>query len=110
MSRFGDLCRRVRKAKRISPMSFLLYGFGFIGVFAVLHLAGLRERTAVFCGMLPAGSGSPTTALFLATLYAFFYFATVIAAPILILAAGVFHLLARRRPMPSSTGADQGDR
>jgi hypothetical protein len=84
--------------KWLSPGSFVLCAIAFAGVFTVLHLVGLRERTSVFCGTLPVDRNDQVIQGFMAVSYTLFYMATVIAAPILVLAAGVFQLLTRLVP------------
>lgn len=100
MSRLRDLYQRIRTLKWISPGSFLLCAITFAGVFALLHLAGLRSRTSIFCGTLPAGYDDQVVTGFLAVLYTVFYMAAVIAAPILALGAGILRLLMRLQSRP----------
>ncbi len=101
MSKLRDLYRGIRALKWISPGSFLLCAVTFAGVFAVLHLAGSRAHTSILCGTLPASYRDQVVCGFLAILYTVFYMAAVIAAPILALAAGIFHLLVKLRPQRS---------
>jgi hypothetical protein len=89
-----DKCRRtyraIRAMKWLSPGSFLLCAVTFAGFFVLAHVAGWRERTGVFCGTLPKDTGEQVTQGFMAVSYTLLYFATVIVAPILVLAAGVY--------------------
>jgi len=81
--------------KLLTPRGLLLRAVVLVLLFAVAHLAGLREHTGVFSGgavgALPAALGAT---------YAVLYLAAVVVAPVLVLAALLllgFVLLARRR-------------
>ena len=93
MNRCRTWYRRIKALKWLSPGSFVLCAVTFTGVFLVLHLAGWREQTRVFCGTLPAGKNAQIAQSFQAVSYTLLYFATVIVAPILVLAAGVFQAM-----------------
>lgn len=102
--------RRLRALKWISPSGFLINGLTFAGVYAVLHLLGWRQYTSIFCGTLPADRTEQIATSFCGLIYTMLYMLTVLAAPILILAAGMFGLAQRAlarsvRPEPSAAPA-----
>jgi hypothetical protein len=63
--------------------------------FALLHALGLRAYTSILSGTAPTGDPADLRAVALGCAYVVFYFAAVVVAPILTLAAG---LLALFRP------------
>ena len=58
-----------------------------IAVFALLHLAGLRENVSVLSGTVGSADENPTLSALLGTVYVLFYVAAVLVAPVLALAA-----------------------
>lgn len=100
MDKLRDGYRRIRAMKWLSPGSFVLCAATFAGLFALMHVAGWREQTSVFCGTLPRETGAQISQGFRAVCYTLFYLVTVIVAPILLLAAGIYQgllvVLARR--------------
>jgi len=82
--------RRVRALQWISPGSFALCGITFVGVYAILHLLGLREYTSILCGTLPADRTEQVIVGFGGVSYTIFHMLAVLAAPILVIAAGLF--------------------
>ena len=74
----------------VSPRSFVVLAVVIAVLFGVAHAAGLREHTSILSGTDHA-AGSATLGL----LYALLYFAFVLGAPILILAAAIFWALSR---------------
>lgn len=96
--------RQIRALKWLSPGSFLLCAITFTIVYAVLHLIGLRKYTSVLCGTFAAERSEQVLDSFFAVIYILFHMATVIVAPILVIAAGVFQALIKfrsRRQGPS---------
>lgn len=71
-----------------------------IALFAALHALGLRPYAAILSGTAPPGA-TGAEAIVLGLAYVALYFAAVIGAPILLIAAGVMRILdrlaARRR-------------
>ena len=102
--------RRLKALKWLSPGSFALCAVAFVGVFFVLHLAGWRERTSVFCGTVPLERKTQLIQSFQAVSYTLMYFAAVIMAPILLLAAGFSQLLVWRVGRATRTIGPQADR
>lgn len=96
MTKLKDAYRRIRKMKWLSEGSFLLCAVTFSGVFAILHIAGGREHTAIFSGNLPAEWNEQVLMGFVGVLYTFFYMMAVILAPILTIAAAIFYALNKR--------------
>lgn len=82
--------RQIRALKWLSPGSFLLCAITFTVVYMILHLAGLRAHTSVLCGTFAAERSEQVRTSFFAVIYIFFYMATVIVVPILVIAAGIF--------------------
>lgn len=89
--------RQIRALKWLSPGSFLLCAVTFAGVYLALHLAGLRASTSVLCGTFAAEQSEQVRTSFFAVIYILFYMATVIVAPILVIAAGIFQVLIKLR-------------
>lgn len=88
---------RTRWAGRVvSPGGFLLSAVLLAGVFLVCHLAGWRQNMSFLCGTPPTGQEEDLPILF-GLLYALSYFAAVLIAPVLLLAAGIFALLLKLR-------------
>ncbi len=103
MGRWRSLYRRIRAMKWFSPGSFVLCAATSAVVYLVLHLLGWRASTSIFCGTLPEGRNAQVLQSFQAVMYVLFHMATVVVAPILVLAAGVFEMVvirARRSAAP----------
>lgn len=106
--------RQIRALKWLSPGSFLLCAITFTAVYMILHLAGLRAHTSVLCGTFAAERSEQIRGSFLAVIYILFYMATVIVAPILVIAAGIFQVLIKLRhgrqegqePGPAASSAE----
>ncbi|HPD32103.1 MAG TPA: hypothetical protein PLL20_19090 [Phycisphaerae bacterium] len=94
MGRWRTLHRRIRAMKWFSPGSFVLCAATFVVVYLVLHLLGWRESTSIFCGTLPEGRNAQVLQSFQAVMYVLFYMATAVVAPILLIAAAVFQVMA----------------
>jgi len=104
MGRWRSLYRRIRAMKWFSPGSFVLCAAIFAVVYLVLHLLGWRESTSIFCGTLPEGRNAQVLQSFQAVMYVLFHMATVVVAPILVLAAGVFEMVVIRARRSASPG------
>jgi hypothetical protein len=89
----------------VSPAGLAIAAVIIAVAFGVAHALGLRPYTAVLSGTAPPGaSGGAAIALGLA--YVALYFAFVIVAPILLIAAGVMRLVTRRSsPARDARGA-----
>lgn len=79
------------KIQVVSPMGFVMAAGSITCAFALLHIAGLRESTTILSGTAPPGGGSSG----LGILYVVMYFAFVVIAPILAIAAVVMALFMR---------------
>lgn len=73
-----------------SPPGFIVIALTLAALFALAHLGGLRDTTSILSGT----NATPSNAV-LGLIYTVLYFATVLGAPILILAAGIFYGLER---------------
>jgi len=87
-----------------SPRGFLICAAFFTIAFLACHLAGLREYTSILCGQLPEGEMTTAWAAHLGMEYVVFYFAFVLAVPVLALAAAILALFLRlfKPPIPES--------
>ncbi len=88
------------KRLRWAPGVFLLLAGLLAGSYCLCHALGWRAYTCVLSGSLPAGA-TEEAAVVCGGLYALSYFAAVVAAPILFVAAGLlvlFRTFVRRRP------------
>ncbi|HEU5069547.1 MAG TPA: hypothetical protein VFV96_03930 [Verrucomicrobiae bacterium] len=84
--------RRLIGADFLSPKDFVRHAGLLVLLFVVAHVGGLREFTTIISGtMAEPRFGSDVCAL-LGLGYAALYFATVVLAPILLIAAGVLKL------------------
>ncbi|HOW74194.1 MAG TPA: hypothetical protein PKY77_26625 [Phycisphaerae bacterium] len=72
----------------------------------LLHLAGLRAHTSVLCGTFAAERSEQVLSSFFAVIYILFYMATVIVAPILVIAAGVFQALIKFGSLRQGPGSE----
>lgn len=73
----------------ISAKGLLIRGLVLVGLFLVCHLAGLRPFTGILTGTLATAAGSTQLGSLLGVIYGLAYLAFVLAAPILLIAAGV---------------------
>ena len=73
-----------------SPKGFLTRAAALVVLFAVCHLAGLKEYTSVLCGMPATAGTSKETAAFLGIAYVMTYFMVIIGVPMLVIGAGIF--------------------
>lgn len=97
------LCRLVARTPRLSAAGFLVYAAVVLALYGVLHALGLRRCVGVICGTPHALLGSQNLGRALGGAYIVLYLAARVAAPILVIAAGAFAVLARltaRRPAP----------
>ncbi|MBP7933938.1 MAG: hypothetical protein KA354_04745 [Phycisphaerae bacterium] len=72
----------------------------------LLHLAGLRASTSVLCGTFAAEQSEQVLNSFFAVIYILLYMATVIVAPILLVAAGLFQALIRFTSLRQGPGSE----
>ena len=94
-----------------TPRGLLLRALLLGLVFLILHVAGLRRYTGVISGTAMMIAGSTRTALIAGACYILSYFAFVLLAPILGIAAGILfslRLLAGRRA--EAAPGDHGER
>ncbi|MBI1785669.1 hypothetical protein HYR69_11050 [Candidatus Sumerlaeota bacterium] len=76
-----------------TPKGLLLRAGILLLLFAAGHLAGWREGASLISGTLPEGDRGNTLAIAEGIYYILSYFAAVLAAPILILAAGIMAVI-----------------
>jgi len=95
MGRLGDLRRRIRGVRRISPAGFLLYALAIVIVYAIMHALGLRQFASMVCGNPVSLFGSVLLGVVAGSLYIFFHFAAVVGVPILVIASCIFALSER---------------
>ena len=89
----------------ISPKGFLVRAAIIGTIFLLLYIAGLKEYTCVLCGTSPTGNVADSWSAMLGVSYVLCYFAFIVLAPVLILAAGILWLLQStigRRRIPES--------
>jgi hypothetical protein len=82
---------------RLGPRAFVFRAVIIVAAFAICHVAGLRAYTGVLCGMQSFAGESSTLAVMKGILYAMLYIATVVLAPIFIIAAGLLFSFGRGR-------------
>lgn len=76
----------------MSPKGLLTRGLVLVALFLACHLAGLRPFTGILTGTLATAAGSTQVGSVLGVLYGLAYLAFVLAAPILLIAAGILCL------------------
>lgn len=99
--------RRLLGGSIFSPKGLLVWAVIVGAVFLACHFAGLREYTTIISGTAPTGDISDRVVPALAALYVLVYLASVIVAPILVLAAAIFlglDLIIPRRDRARSAG------
>lgn len=91
MTRTSSVWRRlVRDRPLFSPGGFLVRAVLIGTAFLACHLLGLREYTTVMSGSAPGGDRLHAVHTVLGTAYALFYFGSTVAAPVLVIAAGLW--------------------
>jgi len=58
-------------------------------LFAVCHLAGMREYASFLCGMAPCANGLGSVLAFLGLIYVLAYLSFVVLVPVLAIASGL---------------------
>lgn len=80
----------------LSPKGFILRAAVCVAALAVVHLLGWREYTSIISGTSPTGESISLSTALPGMLYMAAWFATVLIAPALLIAAGVLRLARRR--------------
>ena len=88
-----------------SPADFIVSAIAIFTLFVITHLLGWRDTTTILTGTFPAGSPKTVTVLKAFT-YMGAYFGTVLACPILLIAA-VFSFLWERTAKTSNPNTDK---
>jgi len=84
---FRQCCVRLWRAEFCSPKDFVRRAAVIAFLFLVAHLAGLSEYTSFLSGTVPSPDTSWKLTIFFGLIYLVLYFAFVLLAPILLLAA-----------------------
>ena len=79
-----------------APRALLIRAAIIIVAYLITHLAGFRAYTCVLCGTLPGQSDS--TLATMGIIYVLLYFATVLIAPVFIIAAALLKFMEPRTP------------
>jgi len=97
--------REFLRSPALSPQGFVVRAAVLAAVFAVLHVAGLREYTSFISGTPVAGRPITWWTLLPGTAYMAAYFAFVVLVPVQLLAAALWWGAARlaRRAAPGGT-------
>jgi hypothetical protein len=85
--------RAVVRADFFSPKDLVRHALLIVALFAVAHLAGLREFTTIISGTVASPDLGVDLCALLGLGYMALYFGTVVFAPILLIAAGLLKLL-----------------
>ncbi len=85
---------------RLSPHGLLSCAAVLVLLFAIMHLAGLREYTTIISGTSPTGDLRDQSALSMGVLYIILYMVATMIVPVLAIAAG---LLAIGFALPAGT-------
>jgi len=96
-----EFLKRTVRAPVFSPRGLAARAALIALVYALLHLAGLREYASILSGTLPTGDPGDYLAMTLGVAYVLVHLAFFLAAPVLVLAAGILrgleHVVARSR-------------
>ncbi len=86
----------------LTPAGLLARAAWLAAVWLAADLAGLRVHASIICGTLAGEGAAGAWPCFLGTAYVVLYLLAVLAAPVLVIAAGIFAALgaltARPRP------------
>ncbi|NOS72167.1 MAG: hypothetical protein HOP33_19860 [Verrucomicrobia bacterium] len=85
LGRFREWCR----ADFLSPKDFIRHAVLILAVYAVAHLAGLREFTSILNGTTGSLVVNREVAALLGVTYLLLYMGAVVLAPMLLIAAGL---------------------
>jgi len=97
-------CARLWRAKFCSPGDFVRRAAVIAFLFLLAHLAGLSEYTSFLSGTVPSPDTDWKLTIFFGLIYLVSYFAFVLVAPVLLLAAGIlqcWRIFAQRRTSES---------
>lgn len=84
--------RRWLRADFLSPKDLVRHAALVVLLFAVAHAAGWRQFTSIISGTMAEPRLGPDVCALLGSGYAALYFATMVLAPILLIAAGLLKL------------------
>lgn len=92
MSLWNRLTSSLSGAPFFSPRGFLERALMLFLLFAVCHLAGLREYTCIISGTSPTGDPADTAASMLGIAYFATYSLALLVAPVFAIAAALLQL------------------
>ncbi len=101
-SSFLQRWRRFGRAEFLSPKDLLLRAAAIAVFFLIAHLTGLREDTSFLSGTVSAPDLGWRQTAFGGLIYLILYFAFVLLAPILLLAALLQKLFGFLHPRPKA--------
>ena len=106
MSARRDKFEQLVGAVFFSPKDFVRHAVLIVVLFAIAHMCGLREYTAIISGTMASPTLGAETCTLLAIIYMVFYFGAVVLAPILMIAAALLYIWEKvrdssRRRLPS---------
>ncbi|HEY3322840.1 MAG TPA: hypothetical protein VGP72_20465 [Planctomycetota bacterium] len=84
--------RVAASAPVFSPQGMLLRALLLVFIFVLCHFLGWREYTTILCGISLSGNPGDAWASLKGVLYLLSWFGFILAAPILVISAGVFML------------------
>jgi len=82
-------CARLWRAEICSPKNFVRRAVVIALLFLAAHIAGLRDYTSFLSGTVPSPDTGWKLTIFFGLIYLVVYFALVLLAPMLLLAAGL---------------------
>lgn len=91
----GALSLRARAWRVVPPLVLLAHALVFVAALGLLHVAGARDAVSILTGTAPADHAATVLNTFLGLGYVLAWFASVVVAPILVLAAGLHFAVAR---------------
>ncbi|TFH13790.1 MAG: hypothetical protein E4H02_11155 [Lentisphaerales bacterium] len=95
----SDFFKLPRIDELLSPRGFLKRAAVLTVVFAVFHVAGLREMTSFLCGMAPMTGGAAKLSALMGLGYVVSYLGFIVIVPILVIASALLLVSSRIWPV-----------
>jgi hypothetical protein len=90
-----NLLKKLLRIQTFTPVGFLCWAALFLILYGVCECAGWREHTTFLTGTATSETDSLQMSSERGLIYMMFYFGFVLVVPILVLAAGIFRVIAR---------------
>ena len=102
--------RELLAAPLFSPRGFVMRALALLILYGICEILGWREETTFISGTPTSAESGTDTSIIFGVIYLFTYFAAVLAAPVLLLGAGILSIWQRISPVASvNAGKAFGD-